>query len=311
MSEHPSDFGDKTVQISRSSTVVKQLRQTIPEKPCFVIIGGMDMGSVIPLDEPKITFGRDPQCTAVLRDDGVSRIHAEAVLHGPGSVIIRDRGSTNGTFVDGRRIKEAVLNEGDKVLLGRRTILKFEIHDQIEENYQKQIYESSLRDGLTGVCNRRYFNQRIVSDLSFARRHGLWFTLMVYDFDHFKDINDTFGHQTGDQVLICVSDAVLSIIRTEDVLARYGGEEFAVIAPGTNDKGGLELARRVLKRVESMTVIAADGSNRIIKVTVSIGTASVTPGIAVEPDRVISVTDRNLYEAKRGGRNRVIGSVIE
>ena len=189
--------------------------------------------------------------------------------------------------------------------------MKFEIHDQIEENYQKQIYESSLRDGLTGVCNRRYFNQRIVSDLSFARRHGLWFTLMVYDFDHFKNINDTFGHQTGDQVLICVSDAVLSIIRTEDVLARYGGEEFAVIAPGTNDKGGLELARRVLKRVESMTVIAADGSNRTIKVTVSIGTASVTPGIAAEPDRVISVTDRNLYEAKRGGRNRVTGSVIE
>jgi diguanylate cyclase (GGDEF)-like protein len=311
MSENPIIFGDKTVQISRSATAAVQLRQTAPKKPCFVIIGGMDMGSVIPLDQPKITFGRDPQCTAVLRDDGVSRIHAEAIPQGTESVIIRDRGSTNGTYVDGRRIKEAVLNEGDKVLLGRRTILKFEIHDQVEENYQKQIYESSLRDGLTRVCNRRYFNQRIVSDLSFARRQRLWFTLIVYDFDHFKNINDSFGHQTGDQVLIGVSDAVSSIIRTEDVLARYGGEEFAIIAPGTNYQGGLDLAGRVLQRVEKLTIVAADGSDRIIKVTVSIGTASVTPGSAVEPDRVISLTDRNLYEAKHGGRNRVVGSLIE
>jgi diguanylate cyclase (GGDEF)-like protein len=177
--------------------------------------------------------------------------------------------------------------------------------------YQKHVYESSTRDGLTGVYNRRHFNQKIISDLTFAQKHKIWFTLMIFDLDNFRKINDAFGHRTGDQVLINVAGSVLSILKTEDHLSRYGGEEFAIIAPGTNDEGGLVLAQRVLKRVESGAIIAADGSNKIIKVTVSIGATTVTPGSAVEPATVISAAEGNLHEAKRSGRNRVVGSLIK
>ena len=180
--------GEKTIQIIRS-VVAEQMRPN----PCFVIIGGIDTGRIIPIDRAGITLGRDPGCTVVLGEDGVSRFHAEVTLDSSGNVLLRDLGSTNGTFVDGVKIQEANLNKGDKVFLGQWTILKFELYDRIEAAYQKQIYESSIRDGLTGVYNRKYFNQRIISDLSFAKRHLLWFTLMIFDLDHFKNINDAFG----------------------------------------------------------------------------------------------------------------------
>jgi two-component system cell cycle response regulator len=301
--------GEKTVQISKPATIFEQLRITAPSKAYLVIIGGMDMGSVIPVDQPKVTLGRAPECTIVLQDDSVSRVHAEIIQRENGAVI-RDLGSTNGTFIGGQRIKEAALNQGDKVLLGRRTILKYEIYDQVDAAYQKKLYESSTRDGLTGVYNRRYFNQRIVSELSFAKRHLLWLTLMIFDLDHFKKINDLFGHHNGDRVLTGVTDAVSSILRTEDILARYGGEEFAIIAPGTSYDGGMALGQRVRQRVENEVMFASDSADKAMKTTVSIGAVTVAQGAAVEAPAVISAADKNLYEAKSEGRNRVVCSLL-
>jgi two-component system, cell cycle response regulator len=310
MPENRQNIGDKTIQISKSM-VAEKMRQETQKRACFVIIDGIEAGRIIPLDPVKITLGRDPECSVVLGDDSISRFHAEVELQGPENAVIRDLESTNGTFVGGERIRETRLSKGDKVLLGRRTILKFELYDQIEETYQKQIYESSTRDGLTGVYNRKYFNQKIISDLSFARRHKLWFTLIIFDLDHFKKINDTFGHKTGDEVLKNITASVQSLIRSEDVIARYGGEEFAVIAPGTNYEGGCTLGQRIRKKVENETVTAADGSGKSINVTVSVGFATLTPGILMEPADLIAAADKCLYEAKRGGRNCVIGSLIE
>ncbi|MBN2188502.1 MAG: GGDEF domain-containing protein [Chitinispirillaceae bacterium] len=301
--------GEKTVQISKPATVFEQLRITAPSKAYLVIIGGMDIGSVIPVDQPKVTLGRALECTVVLQDESVSRVHAE-ILQRENGAVIRDLGSTNGTFIAGQRIREAALNQGDKVLLGRRTVLKYEIYDQVDATYQKKLYESSTRDGLTGVYNRRYFNQRIVSELSFAKRHLLWLTLMIFDLDHFKKINDVFGHHNGDRVLIGVTDAVSSILRTEDILARYGGEEFAIIAPGTSYDGGMALGQRVRQRVENEMVFASDSADKAMKTTVSIGVVTVAQGTAVEAAAVISAADKNLYEAKSGGRNKVVCSLI-
>ena len=196
MTGSSSKNGEKTIQIIRSVVADK-----MQPDPCFVIIGGMDTGRIIPIDKKGITLGRDQKCTVVLGEDGVSRFHAEVAMNAAGKLLLRDLGSTNGTFIDGIGIQEAELNKGDKVFLGQWTILKYELYDRIEAAYQKQIYESSIRDGLTGVYNRKYFNQRLLSDLSFAKRHNLWFTLMIFDLDHFKNINDTFGHLAGDQVL--------------------------------------------------------------------------------------------------------------
>jgi diguanylate cyclase (GGDEF)-like protein len=304
MTDNSGKSGEKTIQIIRS-VVAGQMHQ----EPCFVIIGGMDTGRIIPISEGKINLGRDPRCAVVLGEDGVSRFHAEVTRDATGSVVIRDLGSTNGTFVDGVKIQESRLNEGDKIFLGQWTILKYEVYDQIELAYQKQIYESSIRDGLTGIYNRKYFNQRIVSDLSFARRHNLWFTLMIFDIDHFKRVNDSFGHLAGDQVLKRVATSVHSMIRTEDVISRYGGEEFAIIAPGTDYGGGVKLGQRVLALVENET--AAVSSGKTVKVTVSIGFASVAPGVAAEPADAIALADENLYKAKQEGRNRAAGSLLD
>jgi two-component system, cell cycle response regulator len=311
MTDNSSDNElEKTVQIKRPSTIFEQMRLTLPSKAYLVIIGGMDMGCVIPVDQPRMTFGRSPECTVVLQDESVSRVHAEVVQRETNEVFIRDLGSTNGTFLGGKRITESVLRKGDKVLLGRQTILKYEIYDQLDAVYQKKIYESSTRDGLTGVYNRRYFNQRIVPELSFARRHSIWLSLVIFDLDNFKKINDVYGHQNGDHVLVSVTGAVSSILRTEDLFARYGGEEFTIIAPGTNYEGGLALGQRVRQRVENESIIPEESSGKVIKITVSVGVTVVAPGYAGEPAAVIAAADGNLYEAKHGGRNNVVCSLL-
>jgi len=299
----------ETMQLDRS-TATKQIGSITPKKACFVVMGGMDVGRVITLEEPVITIGRDAQCAVVLQDDGVSRFHVEVRREATDSVIVRDLGSTNGTFIGGKRIVEANLRDGTKILIGRRTILNFTFIDELEYNFQKQMYEISTRDGLTGVYNRRYFSQRIITDLSFARRHQIPCTLVILDIDHFKKVNDTHGHRTGDQVLITVTEAVGNVIRKEDILARYGGEEFVVIAQGTDLVNGKALGKRIQLCVAEQRIPTMDDPNMVAKVTVSVGVATVPSDASVEADVLISTADANLYHAKGLGRNQVVTSPV-
>jgi two-component system cell cycle response regulator len=303
---------DRTMQLDRC-TVAEQMRNAGVagrRKACFVILGGLEVGSVFFIEKSITLIGRDPASDLIVKDDGISRVHAEVRILEGDTLHIKDLDSTNGVFVSGERVKEATLKEGDKVLLGRRTILKFALYDEMEQNAQQQLYESSTRDGLTAVFNRKYFDQKIVSDLSFAKRHRIPFTLLMLDVDHFKKVNDTYGHRTGDLVLVSVTDAIQRTIRTEDVLARYGGEEFTVLAPGTGIDGGIALAERIRKQVES-TEIRSLNNDEEFRVTASIGIATLPPGILAAPEAIISLADKNLYEAKETGRNRVIGSTLK
>jgi len=297
------------MQLDRSAGAEK-IRSTSPQKACFVVMGGMDVGRVIALDEPVITIGRNAQCAVVLQDDGVSRFHVKVRRETADSINIRDLDSTNGTFIDGERIAEAKLYDGSKVLIGRRTILKFTLLDELEYNFQQQMYETSTRDGLTGVYNRRYFSQKIITDLSFARRHQIPCTLVILDIDHFKKVNDAYGHRTGDQVLITVIEAVGNVLRKEDIFARYGGEEFVVIAQGTDLVDGKTLGKRIQRCVAEQRIPALDDPNMIIKVTVSVGVATVPSNVSVEADVLISTADANLYHAKRFGRDQVVTSPV-
>ncbi len=310
MPSNPHKSLERTIQIDRS-TIAEQMRNEKQKKACFIVIGGLDVGSVIGLDEPVVTMGRDVDCKVVLKDDGVSRFHAEVRREGPDKVIIKDLGSTNGTFVAGERIDQAALTDGTKVLIGRRTILKFVFQDELEHSYQQQMYESSTRDGLTGIYNRKYFAQKLLTDLSFARRHQIFCTLAMFDIDHFKKVNDTYGHRAGDKVLIGVTEAVNKMIRTEDVLARYGGEEFAVIAQGTDFKGGAALGERIRECVAQQKVNIAKGGELILQVTVSVGVATISPTKEIEPSAVVSAADANLYQAKNKGRNRVVATLVK
>jgi diguanylate cyclase (GGDEF)-like protein len=271
-----------------------------------VVIAGMDMGGTIPLDRPLTVLGRDPDCHGVIRDDGISRRHAEVRRGEDGGFILVDLDSTNGVFFAGERVSRCALREGDKILLGRCTVLQFVLQDPFEARFRRQMYDSTVRDGLTGAFNRRCFDERLAAELSFARRHGTPVTLLMIDLDRFKDINDRWGHQTGDQVLRAVSGAIRDRLRGEDVFARYGGEEFAVIARGIGPPNGLALGERLRREVESLEILTPEGAR--IPVTISVGAGTAGGGSMMSPEELVQLADRNLYLAKERGRNRVEAS---
>jgi diguanylate cyclase (GGDEF)-like protein len=279
-------------------------------RAAFVVIGGLDMGETIPLREDGPTvLGRDPECAGVIRDDGISRRHAEVTCEAPGVFVLADLDSTNGVFVGERRVARHRLIDGDKVLLGRRTILKFVIQDPFDHAFQQKMYESSVRDALTGAFNRRHFDERLAAELSYARRHAVTVTLAMLDLDHFKRINDTRGHPAGDQVLRSVARTLMEMLRQEDVFARFGGEEFAVIARGITAIGGLALGERLRAEVERIQIRGPEGER--IPVTVSVGVCTAAGGRELPAAEILGRADANLYAAKKAGRNRVVASELE
>jgi diguanylate cyclase (GGDEF)-like protein len=295
-----------TLQLERSA-LSEMVEGGAPKEASFVVLGGLDVGNAIPVRRDRATIlGRDPSCDGILRDDGISRRHAQVVCSGTERFVLIDMGSTNGIFVEGRRVERHVLEEGDKILVGRRTILKFVMQDSLEARFQRQMYESAVRDALTGAFNRKHFDERISSEVSFARRHVVSLSLVMMDLDHFKRINDTWGHQAGDQVLVAVAGAAMETLREEDVFARYGGEEFAVIARGISEAGGLSLGERLRAEIEAIVVTAPGGER--IPVTVSAGVATIGGGEEVEVAALVACADSNLYKAKAAGRNRVVAS---
>ncbi len=306
--EEPND-AERTVDLD--ATGLTNLSAVSQERDAsFVVMGGVDIGRSLPLStkEP-VVIGRDPECSYRIQDDGISRRHAEITYKAPGKYIIRDLNSTNGTFFEGRRIRIHPLNEGDKILLGRRTVIKFVLQDAFDLQYHKQIYESTVRDPLTGVFNRKHFDQHIAAELSFARRHRLPLTVMMIDLDHFKRINDLHGHQTGDQVLIITAETLSDSLRDEDLLIRYGGEEFVIITRGIPPEGASALGERVRQTIEEMAMEKPEGES--ISITASIGAVTVSDPTGIDGHRLLRESDENLYKAKEAGRNRVVASEIK
>ena len=275
----------------------------------FVVMGGVDVGRSLPLStkEP-VVIGRDPECSYTFYDEGISRRHAEITYKAPGRYIIRDLNSTNGTFFEGKRVRVHLLEEGDKILLGRQTIIKFVLQDAFDLQYHNKLYESAVRDPLTGVFNRKHFDEHIAAELSFARRHRLPLTIMMIDLDHFKQINDLHGHLTGDQVLIFTAETLSDSLRDEDLLIRYGGEEFVIITRGIPPEGASALGERVRQTIEEMELEKPEGDT--ISITASIGAVTVSDPTGIDGQRLLRESDENLYKAKEAGRNRVVASEI-
>ncbi|HVZ73557.1 MAG TPA: GGDEF domain-containing protein [Polyangia bacterium] len=268
----------------------------------LVVIAGPSFGEMHKLRGERTSLGRGDRCDVRIVDDGVSREHV-AIQREGGKHVLVDLGSTNGTFCNGLRLAKearAALNDGDKISVGASTILKFTYQDQVDEHYQKQLFESALRDGLTNTFNRRYFLDRLHGELRFAVRHTKPVALLFADIDHFKKLNDTYGHQAGDHVLAGVARVMMTTVRAEDVLARYGGEEFAIICREIELDGAEALAKRLVAAVAAKPF--EHGGQRI-PVTISVG-AAVDRGRS-EAQALIAAADAAMYEAKRTGRNRV------
>jgi two-component system cell cycle response regulator len=268
----------------------------------LVVIAGPSFGEMYKVKADRVVLGRGDRTDVRIVDDGVSREHA-AVQREGGKIVLVDLGSTNGTFCNGVRVPRdgrVDLSDGDKLSIGASTILKFTYQDHIDEHYQKQLFESALRDGLTNTFNRRYFLDRLHGELRFAVRHGKPIALLFVDIDHFKKVNDTYGHQAGDQVLAAVARIMMTTVRAEDVLARYGGEEFAIICREIELEGAEALAKRLVAAVAAKPL---EFGGQQIPVTISVG-AAVDHGRS-EAQALIAAADAAMYEAKRTGRNRV------
>ena len=168
--------------------------------------------------------------------------------------------------------------------------------------YERKLVEKNMQDGLTGVYNRRFLDTKIQEEFSRHKRYDRPFSLIMCDIDHFKNVNDTHGHQCGDVVIKHIATKIDDMIRDTDFLARYGGEEFCCLLPEANLEAASILAERLRQAIEQEEVTYDDSQH--LKITVSFGVASMNDGVE-SAEALLQKADEALYEAKKSGRNRV------
>lgn len=270
--------------------------------PHIVVLTGPCVGSLFRVSGEESTIGRSNECDIHIDDESISREHAKLVRTDDGGFLIKDMGSTNGTYKSGQRIDTAVLAEGERFRIGSTTLLRLSLNVEMEASFRK-LYDASVRDPLTGLHNRRHLDERLEAELSFSTRHGTPLSLIFLDIDHFKKVNDSQGHQAGDHVLRKLSEVLQSSVRAEDLVARFGGEEFVILAPGITSDQAQTFAERIRLAIEQLELTYEEGQ---ISITVSVGVAcssQASPSDA--PSDLLKAGDRALFEAKRRGRNQV------
>ncbi len=260
---------------------------------------GPDLGRKYELKGKIANIGRDPANHIIIDSDSVSRRHARLTME-TGQRMITDLQSTNGTYVNNKPILSQFLENGDQAKIGD-TIFKYLIGDDVESSYHEEIYLMTIKDGLTGIYNKRFFLEALEREMSRAQRYKRELAILLFDLDHFKNVNDTYGHLAGDYVLQALVRVVSSRARREEVFARYGGEEFVILLPETDKKGAKELAEQVRNRVDSYTFIF-EGEEILITVSVGVAIMGQNP---ITPQEFIKKVDAMMYQAKSDGRNCV------
>lgn len=306
MSDDELVFDDESeaTAVIQLSEVGKSGKARGKDQYLLVQVRGSELGRVRELTGDELLIGRLNEAEIWIGDDGVSRRHARLVRQGE-SYVIEDLGSANGTYVQSERIERRVLRDGDQVQFGPTAIFRYSVTDDDQRTLLEQLYSASVTDALTGARNREYLESLLVSELSYAKRHDLDLSFVMFDLDHFKKVNDTHGHPAGDAVLVAVANAVRGELRAEDMLCRYGGEEFAIVLRGIDLLGASKMAERIRVTVATLDI---EHEGKVLRATMSVGCA--TRSELEEPTRedLIAVADRRLYEAKHSGRNRVVSA---
>ncbi len=251
------------------------------------------------LVESETTIGRSHLNSLVIEGDNVSRKHAR-LFWLDGNCYIDDAESTNGTFVnEGRVERSTLLAHGDLIKIGT-TIFKFLCGNDAEAQYHEEIYQLTITDGLTQVRNRRFLNEFLEREVSRCGRSGSPLSLILFDIDTFKELNDTQGHLMGDRMLRAIATLIDERVRREQLLARYGGDEFAVVLPDIDQEQARQFAEKIRSLIEEFEFQHDDVT---MQTTVSIGVATMKE--PTQPLDFFALADEALYEAKDGGRNRV------
>jgi len=294
----------RTMEVSVRSTEISgpPTAPSLVDRPVLLRMDGVQAGQIVGLETWPFTVGRHPTNQLRVDEDSISRFHAR-IVRNDDEYIVEDMGSRNGTFVAGKRVTRAKLEHDSWLQFGPRVSFRFSLTDVREEKLLRRLYESSTRDALTGAYNRLHFEERLRSEVAYAIRHRSQASLLLIDLDHFKRVNDTYGHQAGDAVLKRACEACMRALRTEDVFARFGGEEFAVVLRNIELKGATRLGDRLRQAVAAEVV---DHEGQPIKITLSAGSASLACCTSPSAEELISIADRRLYSAKQQGRNRIV-----
>jgi two-component system cell cycle response regulator len=248
-----------------------------------------------------LEIGRSPTAEVSLPEVlSISRNHAR-IQYLEGLVVIEDLGSTNGTYVNDRRIGgPTVLRSGDRFQVGA-VHFKFLHEKDVEHAYHEAIFDLVTRDGLTGIANKRKFDEEIEREFARAKRYKRPLSVIFFDVDHFKSVNDTHGHLAGDFVLKQLAARVAGLVRPEQVFARVGGEEFAILCPETDGTSAALLSERLREAIRAEEFSQGDIA---VKATCSFGVGEMSAGLA-SPQDLCEAADRALYLSKNAGRNKV------
>ena len=290
---------EHSTRITRGSSFAVR-HPSARSRACLIQYSGETLGRRYLLDVPEIAVGRSSVNGIVIHDDSVSRHHARIISSG-NVVAVEDLGSSNGTFVQDRLIaSRTTLHDGDILRLGN-VLLKYIAHDNIENVFHDKIYRMATVDAGTQLFNKQYLLESLDSEFRHCRVHGRPLSVIYYDLDFFKKVNDTHGHGCGDYILRESARIAKSCMRVDDILARYGGEEFVAVLPNTEGRMAVELAQRMRKAVADH-VFVYEGKS--LRQTMSLGVSESRPEFATAAD-LLSDADRKLYQSKNGGRNRV------
>lgn len=291
-------------RVTRITEVGAEAKPARPDDACIIVIYGPELGKRLQLGTAPFEIGRSAKNDLFIDQESVSRHHARIVFDGR-AYWLQDQKSTNGTFLNDASIGEKELRDGDQVRVGR-SILKFMTGENVEVHYHEEIYRLMTVDGLTQAYNRRYFNEALEREFNRSQRYQRVLSLIAFDIDHFKNINDTYGHLAGDNVLRQLAAAVKTRLRREDVFARTGGEEFGVLLPEIPLEGAMKTAEKVRRIVETMVVRHEQVD---IRCTISLGVTALH-GDEPSGELLYKRADERLYEAKQAGRNRVVGERV-
>jgi diguanylate cyclase (GGDEF)-like protein len=278
-------------------------------QPVLVSLRGELLATPIPLDRTTVTLGRSLDADIRLNDSKASRLHAQISVEvdtQTGNIFrIKDLSSTNGTLVNGQLVRDAVLANGDKILIGDH-LFRFELLDEIDREFQQQIHRLLGHDDLTGLLTSKSFFTELRREAARAEEESLPFCVLMMDLDHFKRVNDTYGHLVGSRTLQDVGVIIKAALRSGDVAARFGGEEFAAFLLDADYAQSLVAAERVRSAIEeyvfSVPTLTRGVAGDRFRLTISIGVAAY-PDDATDPIQLVELADSALYRAKSSGRN--------
>lgn len=290
--------------------MIKTERDQRDIRPALVFLSGELIAVPIPLEREEVIMGRSLEADVRVNDSLVSREHARILTvtdedSGKTAYVLEDLRSRNGTLLNGQKILSEELHNGDKITVGNH-ILRFDLLDEIDREYQRQIHRLISHDDLTGLLSGRSFFSELRREAARATEIDRPFCVLMMDVDHFKGVNDTYGHLTGSKTLEEIGACITDIMRSGDAAARFGGEEFSAFLLDAGISQGLVAAERIRRVIEErdFTVIRHGGPEETHHVTISIGVSSF-PDDSSDPIELVEMADSALYRAKREGRNRV------